>query len=55
MYRMYSAAKRRDARKRPAGAFDAADIAAVQAREFGQDFLRPAAGGKKSTHRDVGR
>jgi len=32
-----------------ARAFDAADVAAVEAGEFGQDFLRPAAGGAKNT------
>ena len=30
-----------DARERPLGAFDAADVAAVQACEFGEGFLRP--------------
>ncbi len=29
-------------------AFDAADVAAVQAGEFGEGFLRPAAGGTKN-------
>ena len=33
-----------DARERPFGAFDAADVAAVQAEEFGEGFLGPAAG-----------
>ena len=49
--------ERKDARERPDAdvalcAFDAADVSAVQAGELGQDFLRLAAGGAQSTHRD---